>query len=199
MSKLSFRARALDPSKPMPIYLAEELPDLPEYSAINRAVPQMPSGMEKEEESEHHLQRAICTGLIIPTPEVFEATDSEFYERYYSQDYKMPKQLIHMQPLNLEQDVPDYDMDSADEQWITTQGKRLDLDPLKFETMMDRLEKSSGQTVVTLNEAKSLLKQDDELSIAVYDYWLNKRLKMQHPLILSVKTESRGNTTPNNP
>lgn len=51
MSKLSFRARALDPSKPMPIYLAEELPDLPEYSAINRAVPQMPSGMEKEEES----------------------------------------------------------------------------------------------------------------------------------------------------
>jgi len=51
MSKLSFRARHLDPSKQMPIYLAEELPDLPEYSAINRAVPQMPSGMEKEEES----------------------------------------------------------------------------------------------------------------------------------------------------
>lgn len=51
MSKLSFRARALDPCKPMPIFLAEELPDLPEYSAINRAVPQMPSGMEKEEES----------------------------------------------------------------------------------------------------------------------------------------------------
>lgn len=51
MSKLSFRARQLDPAKPMPIYLAEELPDMPEYSAINRAVPQMPSGMEKEEES----------------------------------------------------------------------------------------------------------------------------------------------------
>lgn len=34
----------------MPIYMAEELPDLPDYSAINRAVPQMPSGMEKEEE-----------------------------------------------------------------------------------------------------------------------------------------------------
>lgn len=50
-TKLSFRARALDPSKPMPVYLAEELPDIQEYSAINRAVPQMPSGMEKEEES----------------------------------------------------------------------------------------------------------------------------------------------------
>lgn len=51
MSKLSFRARALDPSKPLNIHIAEELPDLTEYSAINRAVPQMPSGMEKEEES----------------------------------------------------------------------------------------------------------------------------------------------------
>lgn len=51
MSKLSFRARALDPSKPLNIHVAEELPDLTEYSAINRAVPQMPSGMEKEEES----------------------------------------------------------------------------------------------------------------------------------------------------
>lgn len=51
MSKLSFRARALDPSKSMPIYRAEDIPDLPEYAAINRAVPQMPSGMEKEEES----------------------------------------------------------------------------------------------------------------------------------------------------
>lgn len=43
--------------------------------------------------------------------------------------------------------------------------------------MMDRLEKGSGQTVVTLQEAKSLLKEDDDLIIAVYDYWLNKRLK----------------------
>lgn len=51
MSKLSFRARALDPSKSLNIHIAEELPDLTEYSAINRAVPQMPSGMEKEEES----------------------------------------------------------------------------------------------------------------------------------------------------
>jgi len=51
MSKqLSFRARALDPSKPMPVYMAEELPDLPDFSAINRAVPQMPTGMQKEEE-----------------------------------------------------------------------------------------------------------------------------------------------------
>uniref|UniRef100_A0AC11DW21 Enhancer of polycomb homolog 1 n=1 Tax=Ovis aries TaxID=9940 RepID=A0AC11DW21_SHEEP len=52
MSKLSFRARALDASKPLPVFRCEDLPDLHEYASINRAVPQMPTGMEKEEESD---------------------------------------------------------------------------------------------------------------------------------------------------
>ena len=52
MSKqLSFRARALDTSKSMPVYKADEIPELPDFAAINRAVPQMPTGMEKEEET----------------------------------------------------------------------------------------------------------------------------------------------------
>ncbi|XP_076624633.1 enhancer of Polycomb [Colletes latitarsis] len=199
MSKLSFRARALDASKPMPIYMAEELPDLPDYSAINRAVPQMPSGMEKEEECEHHLQRAICTGLIIPTPEVTDLADAEAYDKIYPADYKLPRQLIHMQPFAMEQDIPDYDMDSEDEKWVAVQSRKMDLTPLQFEEMMDRLEKSSGQTVVTLNEAKALLKEDDDLIIAVFDYWLNKRLKTQHPLLLTVKTEHRFGSAANNP
>ncbi|XP_022816840.1 uncharacterized protein LOC111349822 [Spodoptera litura] len=199
MSKLSFRARALDASKPMPIYLAEELPDLPDYSAINRAVPQMPSGMEKEEESEHHLQRAISgTGLIIPTPEVCQVSDLDFYERCYPPDYKMPKQHIHMQPLWEEQEAPEYDIDTEDERWLKQQ-RHPELTELKFEQMMDKLEKSSGQTVVTLNEAKLLLERNDDLVIAVYDYWLNKRLNTQHPLILSVKTENRPGQSSNNP
>lgn len=78
----------------------------------------------------------------------------------------------------MEQDIPDYDMDSDDERWLDSQAKRIELSPLKFEEMMDRLEKSSGQTVVTLNEAKALLKEDDDLIIAVFDYWLNKRLNL---------------------
>lgn len=46
---------------------------------------------------EHHLQRAICTGLIIPTPEVSNIEDTEAYDRLYTTLYKMPRQLIHMQ------------------------------------------------------------------------------------------------------
>ena len=55
MSKLSFRARQLDSNKPLPVYRVEELPDLTELSTINRAVPQMPTGMEKEEETVSYL------------------------------------------------------------------------------------------------------------------------------------------------
>lgn len=46
---------------------------------------------------EHHLQRAICTGLIIPTPEVTDMADVEAYDKIYPSDYKLPRQLIHMQ------------------------------------------------------------------------------------------------------
>ena len=46
--------------------------------------------------------------------------------------------------------------------------------------------------MVTLKEAKLLLKEDDDLILAVYDYWLNKRLEKQQSLIPSVKNEKRG-------
>lgn len=206
MSKLSFRARALDASKPMPIYRSEEIPDLPDFAAINRAVPQMPTGMEKEEECEHHLQRAISaqqafghTGeLVIPTPEVYTIEDGLF-DQLYPPNYKLSRQLIHMQPFAMDQDIPDYDMDSEDEKWLTQQAKKMEINHIQFEEMMDRLEKGSGQQVVTLHEAKTLLKEDDDLIIAVYDYWLNKRLRTQCPLVPQVKSEKRDGSNNSNP
>lgn len=189
MNKLSFRPRALEITKPLPVYRSEELPDLPEYSAINRAVPQLPSGMDEEEECEHHLQRAIVTGLIIPTPEVSIMEDREAFERLYPANYKPPRQLIHMQPFSMEEDVPDYDIDSEDEKWLSKQ--KLDITPLKFEEMMDRLESNWTQNFASQNRKELLLKDDDELSIAIFDYWLSKRLaKQPQPLVPCVRTEA---------
>ena len=51
MSKLSFRARAIDANKAMPVFRAEEIPELLDFTAVNRAVLEMPTGMEKEEET----------------------------------------------------------------------------------------------------------------------------------------------------
>uniref|UniRef100_A0A2L2YP84 Enhancer of polycomb-like protein n=1 Tax=Parasteatoda tepidariorum TaxID=114398 RepID=A0A2L2YP84_PARTP len=126
MSKLSFRARALDASKPMPIYYMDDVPEFQDFATINRAVPQMPTGMEKEEECEHHLQRAISaqqayghTGeLVIPTPEVYNVP-KPVKDELYPATYKSSRQLIHVQPFSMDQDIPDYDMDSEDEKWLS--------------------------------------------------------------------------------
>lgn len=49
------------------------------------------------DQQEHHLQRAIVAGLIIPTPEVSELPNREYYDKVYPANYKQPRQLIHMQ------------------------------------------------------------------------------------------------------
>ena len=49
---------------------------------------------------------------------------------------------------------------------------------LQFERMMDKLEKGSGNMVLSEREAQALLKDDEDLVLAVYDYWLIKRLKL---------------------
>ncbi|XP_044280563.1 enhancer of polycomb homolog 1 isoform X4 [Varanus komodoensis] len=207
MSKLSFRARALDASKPLPVFRCEDLPDLAEYASINRAVPQMPTGMEKEEESEHHLQRAISAqqvygekrdNMVIPVPEA--ESNIAYYESIYPGEFKMPKQLIHIQPFSLDAEQPDYDLDSEDEVFVTKLKKKIDISPLQFEEMIDRLEKGSGQQPVSLQEAKLLLKEDDELIREVYEYWIKKRKNCRGPsLIPAVKQEKRDGSSTNDP
>jgi hypothetical protein len=47
----------------------------------------------------------------------------------------------------------------------------------QFEEMIDRLEKGSGQNPATIREARRLLKQDDDLIVAVHSYWTEKRAR----------------------
>ena len=111
-NKVNFRARTLDASKAMAIYLAEALPDLQDLNSINRAVPALPTGMEKEEETEKHLQDILeaqtkglvrrVAELVIPTPEVTEDHLDE-YEATYNGQFKQPRQYIHVQPFNADQ------------------------------------------------------------------------------------------------
>ncbi|KAM4533372.1 enhancer of polycomb homolog 1-like isoform 3-T3 [Odontesthes bonariensis] len=207
MSKLSFRARALDASKPLPVFRCEDLPDLHEYASINRAVPQMPTGMEKEEESEHHLQRAISAqqvygekrdNMVIPVPEA--ECNITHYESLYPGEFKMPKQLIHIQPFSLDTEQPDYDLDSEDDTFVNKLRKKMEITALQFEEMIDRLEKGSGQQLVSLQEAKLLLKEDDELIKEVFDYWSRKRKTCKGGcLIPCVKQEKRDGSSTSDP
>uniref|UniRef100_A0A8D2DFL5 Uncharacterized protein n=1 Tax=Sciurus vulgaris TaxID=55149 RepID=A0A8D2DFL5_SCIVU len=65
MGKLSFRALSLDAAKPLPFYSGKDIHDLEDCVSINWAVPQMPTGMEKEEEPEHHLQLFQHRAILI--------------------------------------------------------------------------------------------------------------------------------------
>ena len=129
-TKLTFRARTLDATKAMAIYRAEDLPELADSNAINRAVPAMPSGMEKEEESEKHLQDFLdaqsrnrddpnYTPAPIPVPEVLiEDNLADIYKKLYKSEYKPPRAYIHVQPFTADADQPAYDMDEEDEQFV---------------------------------------------------------------------------------
>uniref|UniRef100_UPI00358F5B18 enhancer of polycomb homolog 1-like isoform X2 n=1 Tax=Myxine glutinosa TaxID=7769 RepID=UPI00358F5B18 len=207
MSKLSFRARALDAARPLPIYRAEALLDLQECVSINRAVPQMPTGMEREEEAEHHLQRAISAhhvygekreGIVIPVPKA--ESNVSYYNELYRGDFTQPKQLIHLQPFSLESDLPEYDMDSEDEAFLQNISQWNTVAPLQFEEMIDRLERGSGQQLVTLHDAKLLLKEEDEVISKVHGYWREKRLRCKvDSLIPTVRQDRREGTATVNP
>ncbi|XP_007446619.1 PREDICTED: enhancer of polycomb homolog 1 isoform X3 [Lipotes vexillifer] len=156
---------------------------------------------------EHHLQRAISAqqvygekrdNMVIPVPEA--ESNIAYYESIYPGEFRMPKQLIHIQPFSLDAEQPDYDLDSEDEVFVNKLKKKMDICPLQFEEMIDRLEKGSGQQPVSLQEAKLLLKEDDELIREVYEYWIKKRKNCRGPsLIPSVKQEKRDGSSTNDP
>uniref|UniRef100_G1P9Q3 Enhancer of polycomb homolog 1 n=1 Tax=Myotis lucifugus TaxID=59463 RepID=G1P9Q3_MYOLU len=168
--------------------------------------------MEKEEESEHHLQRAISAqqvygekrdNMVIPVPEA--ESNIAYYESIYPGEFKMPKQLIHIQPFSLDAEQPDYDLDSEDEVFVNKLKKIMDICPLQFEEMIDRLEKGSGQQSfkfeITFEPYICILYENDIIIIKeVYEYWIKKRKNCRGPsLIPSVKQEKRDGSSTNDP
>lgn len=51
--------------------------------------------------------------------------------------------------LGLDLEQPDYDMDSEDETLLNRLNRKMEIKPLQFETMVDRLEKASTHQVQT--------------------------------------------------
>ncbi|XP_075936340.1 enhancer of polycomb homolog 1 isoform X2 [Anarhichas minor] len=136
--------------------------------------------------------------MVIPVPEA--ERNITHYESLYPGEFKMPKQLIHIQPFSLDTEQPDYDLDSEDETFVNKLKKKMEITALQFEEMIDRLEKGSGQQLVSLQEAKLLLKDDDELIKEVFDYWSRKRKTSKgSSFIPNVKQEKRDGSSTSDP
>lgn len=181
----AFRARALDSNRSMTVYWGHELPDLSECSVGNRAVTQMPSGMEKEEEQEKHLQEAIAaqqastSGIqlnhVIPTPKVDRVEDQRYHSTYHNKNKMHRSKYIKVHAWQaLERDEPEYDYDTEDEAWLSD---HTHIDPRVLEKIFDTVESHSSETQIAsedsvINLHKSL---DSSIVYEIYEYWLSKR------------------------
>ncbi|KAJ1918400.1 Enhancer of polycomb-like protein 1 [Mycoemilia scoparia] len=121
-----FRARKVDLRRLMPVYRATELPDL-NNEDINRTV-DIETGVEKDEETEHHLQAVISASqaavngqatksqLYIPTPSASKTLPD--YEKLYGDKFKQPPNLIRSTILYEDTGRNAYCMDEDDEEWL---------------------------------------------------------------------------------
>lgn len=151
-SGLSFRPRPIDVDKKVPIVRRDV--ELEEPEGISRSVPEMPTGMEAEDEEEAHIQEAIKQSLkavpdkvSIPTPDIriVPGYDEEKvppfilppgYVRYFDKTLD-----------ELDQEV-EYDLDSEDRKFLKTMAKKgFELGENQLESIIDRFEKEAHRTV----------------------------------------------------
>lgn len=193
------RSRALDTGRPIPVYHEQDVQDV-DIQPV-RGLQYVVTGMEKAEEDEKHLQEILTAqvlglqahqeDLIIPTPEYTEIID---YDDVYKGNARKHTQYIHAVPF-FHEDYPVYDLDEEDVKFIKDEINekwKLELSHTSFEQMVSQLERNSGSSTITLNEAKLILKEDDDLILLVYEYWLKKKLRQQHNLIPSIRSKKVG-------
>ncbi|KAF7634379.1 Enhancer of polycomb-like protein [Meloidogyne graminicola] len=184
-TKFGFRPRALDVTRKLPIRIRKCRKTSPK---VKRTVATAPTGMEKEEEMESHLQQAILAqkatsagdsvkNHVIPTPKVTSLTDDE-YDRLYPPHpgFLRSKKLLVFNdfvPFFLTQNS--YNADSDDEEWLSSR-RNINIDD--FEHIIEKLEISSQNDIIRPRNARAILSRYDfGLVDDVYDYWLQKRQK----------------------
>ncbi|KAJ3413108.1 Enhancer of polycomb-like protein 1 [Chytridiales sp. JEL 0842] len=121
----SLRSRKVDWKKPLPVLRWSECLDLDETASLNRAIPAMATGVEKEEEEEHHLQAALHanqagvtqTSVVIPTPDASQLFPD--HDKYYTPTFSLPKSLIKFSAQIEDCVACPYCMDEVDDEWLT--------------------------------------------------------------------------------
>ncbi|CAJ0571463.1 unnamed protein product, partial [Mesorhabditis spiculigera] len=203
----TYRTKNPDQNKTMQILYASELSDLSEARSIMRTMTMMPTGMEREEEMETHLQEAInsqqatTSGMgeatsVIPTPKVYPI-ETERYERIYQTLGPTSSHLMRVQAWEaLEHEKPVYDCDSDDEKWL--KRKKGQVTARELERVFTELEAKSSDTQIILPDNARRCVQSISVHIIdmVYDYWLTKRktkLQSGQPggLIPKIRTEAK--------
>lgn len=203
VGKPKFRARKLEPTKPIKVYQyheieGEEADELLGPATSTRTSIIIATGVDKEEEDEEHLQAALTTAMVapkdqqyvIPTPEVQPLVAD--YELLYPSTFKLPKAMYLKAPVNirmgelLDNQLPSprerpskYNADRQDTEFLATQ--KIDID--MFEVLMewcDMIANSMSESMVTVEECFRCLpwlSSDVQLG-RIIEYWNSKRPKL---------------------
>eukprot|EP01147_Barroeca_monosierra_P000510 gene510-3836_t len=167
-------AKPLDNNRPLPIFREEDDPNiLIETAALSRAVPDVPTGMEKEEEEEIHVKRIIDQqnrmgalaqlSIEIPIPEITHGV--RLYKELHQPSYKLPQEFIKPSLMRqLEDAPPDYDMDSDDEQCTS-------LSKDEFEKVMDIIERHYPMTAERISAIENYPK---EVVFPIYEHYTSR-------------------------
>ncbi|KAF9938634.1 Enhancer of polycomb-like protein 1 [Modicella reniformis] len=199
-----FRNRKINNKQLLRVYRAVEIPDLDESVSLQRSIPQTETGVDKEEESEHHLQAAISasnlstsTGeeksLYIPTPDASRKIEN--YHDYYSRLFTEPSTLIRFSSTVEDCIGCPYNMDDEDENWLKELNEKRaageeKLDDDHFELIMWQFEKITNERVPYLQldttqippfeDLKSTFTGPQLLALkniasSVYPWWQDRR------------------------
>ncbi|KAF9583961.1 Enhancer of polycomb-like protein 1 [Lunasporangiospora selenospora] len=200
-----FRNRKINNKQLLRVYRASEIPDLDESLSLQRSIPQTETGVDKEEESEHHLQAAISasnlstttgevTALYIPTPDASRKIEN--YRQFYTKTFTEPSTLIRFSSTVEDCIGCPYNMDHDDEKWLVDfNAKRSStekLDEDHFELIMWQFEKITNERVPYLQLDSGQIPALEDLRATfigaqlsgvkafagdVYPWWQDRRIK----------------------
>lgn len=202
-----FRVKKLSPKHPLTIYKESQLPDIHDAGNLQRAVPLIETGVDKDEEDEHDLQAAISaaqaavtTGeavqLYIPTPDASITIKEDEYKAIYKKPFHPPTSYIKYSTTVEDAIGCLYDMDEEDDTWLSSfnqeRSANQKISEDQFEQVMWELESLANDTMPFLSVDPSQIPPFDELESHfktpsllplqtaakhIYEHWKERRLK----------------------
>ncbi|KAF2756083.1 hypothetical protein EJ05DRAFT_89392 [Pseudovirgaria hyperparasitica] len=197
-----FRQRKLSTKQSLPVLRESEVDGLVDDEA-QRHVPRVETGVEKAEETEHHLQAVISASaaaavggkvaqLYIPTPDVVQ--NEKQYDKLYPKAFKQPATYIRTSSTVEDGTGCPYTADHSDFVFLKVANQRnekLKCTVDEFEILMNSFEETaaSKQPYAAVSNAPVLSYDDVEAAMSdevpeeartfakvVYEHWKSRRV-----------------------
>ncbi|KAJ3077148.1 Enhancer of polycomb-like protein 1 [Podochytrium sp. JEL0797] len=159
---MALRSRKVDFKRKFAVFRFSECEDLDENVSLAKTVKNIKTGVDKEEEDEHHLRAALDANhagtsnksVNIPVPDASQKfTD---YDRYYTHDYVIPKHYVKFSAQMDDYVGSSYCLDLVDDAFLEEWKREVDAKAAKQGQVgqgeVDAMVVDEGEAEVVLNE-----------------------------------------------